>query len=272
MEAAMEGMMSDMATIWLFSLFALIFNIWIIVVAFKESTGWGIACIIGLVIFPPITLLFGILHWRRAWKPFVGWLVCLAISMFLVFQMLAGFATAAGEIVGEDGQVRGEVQDYSSHLADLVTRGEINDAQRQEELMRYTMSKMLGQSYEKKYPMTATGGDIDLDSIRGESPLDQVDVDAKIDDAIRSEDQMTDGGPQVTRYRAYIEFPFGEASQYLNRRVRISTHKGAQRIGDLIHADENIIRIEQRAHGGNIRYDVEPNEIKKLEYWGWEEY
>lgn len=270
MEAAMEGMMSDLATIWFISLLALIFNIWLIVVAFKESTGWGIACILGLFFFP-ISIIFAIMHWRIAWKPFVALLVCVAITTGLFFKMVSNTASMAENVIGEDGQLKGEVQDYGKHLENLVASGEINDAQRQEEIMKYTMSKMFGQAYEKKYPMAAGDG-VDLNAIRGESPLDKVDVDAKIDDAIRNEEQLSAQEQQPTRYRAYLEFPFKQADQYLNRRVRITTVNGVVRVGDLIDATPEIIRIEQRAHGGNLRYEVVAEEVAKLEYWGWEEY
>lgn len=44
--------------------------IWLLVVEFQESVGWGLACFF----ISPIHFLFVILHWDKAKKPFLCWL------------------------------------------------------------------------------------------------------------------------------------------------------------------------------------------------------
>ncbi len=46
---------------------ALIGGIWIIVLAFQESIWWGLGCIF----VPFVSLIFAIMHWNIAAKPFL---------------------------------------------------------------------------------------------------------------------------------------------------------------------------------------------------------
>lgn len=42
-------------------------GIWLLVVAFQESIGWGLACLI----IPFVSLIFVIMYWDKAKKPFL---------------------------------------------------------------------------------------------------------------------------------------------------------------------------------------------------------
>jgi len=65
--------------------------IWFLVTAFRESVGWGLACLF----LPFAGVIFLILHLRETWKPgaaaFLGALLCIA-------GMLSGFATVAAHM------------------------------------------------------------------------------------------------------------------------------------------------------------------------------
>lgn len=56
-------------------------GIWLLVVAFKESVWWGL----GSLFIGPVALVFTILHWQVAKKPF---LISLAGTILLVFAAL----------------------------------------------------------------------------------------------------------------------------------------------------------------------------------------
>jgi len=53
----------------------LVGGIMLLIVAFKENIGWGIACIL----IPCLTIVFAIMHWEKAKKPFLIELVGAAI-------------------------------------------------------------------------------------------------------------------------------------------------------------------------------------------------
>jgi hypothetical protein len=42
-------------------------GIWLLVVAFKESLVWGLVCLL----CPPAPIVFAIMHWEKAKKPFL---------------------------------------------------------------------------------------------------------------------------------------------------------------------------------------------------------
>ncbi len=46
---------------------ALVGGIWFLVVAFQESILWGLGCLL----FSPVSLIFLIMHWDEAGKPFL---------------------------------------------------------------------------------------------------------------------------------------------------------------------------------------------------------
>jgi hypothetical protein len=56
---------------------ALIGGIWIAVLAFQESVLWGLGCLF----IPFVSLIFVILHWDTAWKPFLIALAGVALTM-----------------------------------------------------------------------------------------------------------------------------------------------------------------------------------------------
>ena len=63
------------ALVYLGGLIALVAGIWLLVVAFKTSVWWGL----GSLLIGPVALVFVIMHWQVAKKPFLIQLVGVAI-------------------------------------------------------------------------------------------------------------------------------------------------------------------------------------------------
>lgn len=62
---------------------ALIGGVWFLIVAFQESVLWGIGC----VIIPFVSLIFLVIHWEDAKKPFLvqlAWYLPLLLGSFLI--------------------------------------------------------------------------------------------------------------------------------------------------------------------------------------------
>jgi hypothetical protein len=49
------------------ALIAVVGGIWLLVVAFQESIGWGIGCLL----CAPVAIVFAIMNWEKAKKPFL---------------------------------------------------------------------------------------------------------------------------------------------------------------------------------------------------------
>ena len=60
--------------------------IWVVVVAFKTSVLWGI----GSLIIPFVALIFAIMHWNIAKKPFFIWLG--GLVLMIIGAMMGGSA------------------------------------------------------------------------------------------------------------------------------------------------------------------------------------
>lgn len=63
----------------------LVGSIWLLVEAFKQSILWGIGCLL----LAPVTIIFMIVHWPVAKRPFFLWLKGLAVVLIAVFALHA---------------------------------------------------------------------------------------------------------------------------------------------------------------------------------------
>ena len=66
--------------------------IWFLVVAFQESILWGLGCLI----FPIFSLVFVVMHWDKANRPFL-------LQLASVVPMFAGIFLSGGMEGGMDG-------------------------------------------------------------------------------------------------------------------------------------------------------------------------
>ena len=62
---------------------AIIGGIWFLIVAFQESVLWGLGCLL----FSPVSLIFLIMHWDEAGKPFLVQLAGV-VPMFAGMMMM----------------------------------------------------------------------------------------------------------------------------------------------------------------------------------------
>jgi hypothetical protein len=61
----------------------LVGSIWLLIEAFKESILWGLGCLfLGFV-----SLIFIVVHWQRAKRPFILWLEGLALVLVAIFLL-----------------------------------------------------------------------------------------------------------------------------------------------------------------------------------------
>jgi len=67
--------------------FMLVSSLWFLVVAFRVHIGWGFACLF----IPFASLVFLVMHWRAAWKPFV-------LGLIAAVPLTAGSIIAAADM------------------------------------------------------------------------------------------------------------------------------------------------------------------------------
>ncbi len=125
-----------MATIGLFSLFMFVGYIWLLVRAFKVSTGWGL----GVMFLSPIAaIVFAVKHWESAKKPFALYLASLFLSVGLMTYKL----------------VSSDLVQSTVQLSKDVEKGKVS----QEEAGRVLGGKMADQTFDILEEFAETEGD-----------------------------------------------------------------------------------------------------------------
>lgn len=76
------------ALLFLGLVISVVAGIWFLVVAFRQSVLWGLGCLF----VPFVPLVFLIVHWAEAKRPFL-W------SLVAILPMIAGFALSGGSLV-----------------------------------------------------------------------------------------------------------------------------------------------------------------------------
>ncbi|QWP76583.1 hypothetical protein J5226_23890 [Lysobacter sp. K5869] len=71
---------------------SLVAGIWLLVVAFRENVWWGL----GSLLLSPVALVFVILHWQQAKKPFL-------INLGGLALVIAGALLSQGQSAGATG-------------------------------------------------------------------------------------------------------------------------------------------------------------------------
>ena len=71
---------------------AIVGGIWLLVVAFRESLGWGLCSLL----LPIVSLVFAITHWDDAKKPFLTNLV--GVAVVIVGILLKAGAESPGRV------------------------------------------------------------------------------------------------------------------------------------------------------------------------------
>jgi hypothetical protein len=200
--------------------------IWLIVEAFKVSVVWGVV----VLVVPAGNIVFTIVKLDRAWKP-VGVFLAGAIAI------LMGMRALAGGIQDVQGQVE---------------RGEITEEEAVRRIAEFAGAPVIGW-----FGLEMT---LELDEVN------EVDVDAKIQDAIEKETAVP-----APRYRVYKPITVAEAAHYLDQKIKVTTRDGVEREGIVMRVQGEVLTVGQRLHGGSYEYQVTPGDVKRLEVWTWDD-
>lgn len=237
---------------------AVIGGLWLLVEAFRTSIVWGLVCLF----LPIVQIGFVIAHWDRAWKPFM---VNVVGSLIIASQLLSAMPNET------ETQSMAAIQE---ELNQRVQRGEMTGDEAKAESIKLYMALMRGGNYVLPASKGDKGKDLTLRPERGQSSLDDVDVDAKIADAIAKEDRYRYQGEQgqesePTRYRVYKSITAREAGDYIGETIKVTTHKGLTREGTLMAIKDTNLVISQFVYGGNVTYTLSPGEIAMMEVYTW---
>ena len=228
------------ALIGLLGIVGLVSFIWVVVIAFKEHILWGF----GSLFVPLVIIVFGIVHWDKAKKPFLVYIIVSIIMAVLYVKIFFAMFQQAG---GMD-------------LSTQVETGQITEQEAQQQIQQ-RMAEMFG---------------IDAGQLPGttqpQSSEDQISslTEQMNERAQQAEQDAAMSEPAAQRINVFNAFRISQARQYIGEKVRVLTHSDVEKQGRLKEVKYDRLVLERNLRGGDFAFEVLFDDIKTLEVEQWE--
>ncbi|NEX20073.1 cytochrome d ubiquinol oxidase subunit II [Thiorhodococcus mannitoliphagus] len=255
------------------SLAALVSFLWLVVVAFKTHVLWGLACLF----LPFATLIFAILNWDRAAKPF---LTHVASSALIFAVAWSYFASVMPMLDADAMQLQAQnIQEVQQQILRRVQNGEMTEDEAKAEMQLAMQAALKHQPYRPSF----MGQERAVAAVKIEAK-DRADmtpeaINARIEDAIAREDarraqaaaEAAAAVPKKPTYvRRFVAKDVSSAGQDIGKAVSLTTINGLERSGDLVDISrKGELIVEQRAHGGKILYTIGPDLVGNYKVQEW---
>ena len=234
--------------------------IWLVVLAFKRSTGWGLAV---LFLSPIAAIIFAIKFWGDAKRPFLlttGSTVAMFVIVILLAGQLGGFGMLKLMREAQDGEISEEqAAQFIGETMDKWENSGLLDAQEKAELreMRAAFEQEM-----RGDRAAESGTDLAPQPSSGRSA-------SRIDSPIRVSDAERIASGSVGRKRerkrvGYVAIPVREAESHLGKPVRVVEKSGLRYDGTLAEADGDSLWVERFLVGGSVILELSEREIDTL--------
>jgi len=228
--------------------------VWLVVVAFKHSTLWGVL----VLLFSPITaIVFAVKFWPEPKKPFLLYVgsfsaYCAILLMFVVFlggpMVKMAAEMSEGEITDERAaQLMGE------HIDRMESSGLMSAADKRDlQEVREQLREQSPQPEQQNEPATLTAA----------VPLSVREISKPIDRDL-PKTQPTAPKPTATITSRDV-VPVHQIGQHVGKRLRIVMRDGNELVVRLVanHGDE--LEFERRLSSGTMTVYVDPADIRSV--------
>lgn len=249
------------------ALVGLVTFFWIVVLGFQTHIAWGLVCLL----VPLGVVVFAIVYWRRAWIPLV---LHLATGLLMFQLSMTQVEALLQNLEQVDEQQIMDFQAVETEILNRLESGEMTEQEARDEMARALAAVFSGERYRPSFLQSSVGNPAEFRVERGESSLDKVDIDAKIQAAIEQERKVRRASepPKPKWVRAWVVADAADASGHIGRTLRVTTTRGQTREGDLIAInDAGELVLEQRLQGGTVSYPITRAQIAGYELWDWVE-
>jgi hypothetical protein len=235
------GLSSGMiALMLLLSIVVLVSFIWTVVIAFKEHILWGFGCLF----VPLVIIVFGIMYWDKAKKPFLTYIIASILYAVLFFKVFFAMFQQAGVM----------------ELTTQVESGQITEQEAQQRIQQ-RMAEMFG---------------VDAEQLPGaeqpQSTEDQISVLTEQMNERAQQAEQQAAAPATQRIKVYKSFRISQARQYMGETVRVISKSGVEKQGKLKDVKYDRLVLERNLRGGDFAFEVLFNDIETIEVEQWETY
>lgn len=235
------GLSSGMiALIGVLGIIALVSFIWTVVIAFKEHILWGFGCLF----VPLVIIVFGIMHWDKAKKPFLVYIITSIIMGVMYVKIFYTMFQQAG------------VMDLTTQ----VETGQITEQEAQQQIQQ-RMAEMFG--VDAGQPPGTTPQPASEDQVS--SLTDKINERAQ-----QAEKETAMSEPAAQRIQVFNAFRLSQARQHIGEKVRVVTASGIEKQGKLTEVKKDRLVLERNLRGGDFAFEVLFDDIKTIEVEQWE--
>jgi hypothetical protein len=248
----------------LLSLVAFAAGIWLVVVAFKRSVGWGLAV---LFLSPIAAIIFAIKYWEESKKPFLiytGSFVAAIVLMVMMIGSLGGYEMMQMATSGEDISDE-EAAEFMNRTMDKWEDSGLMSAEDKRKLRE--MRQQLDQDLASGSTGTATTapGGTDRPVARrtpGSRPgtgLPRPTWKPASSGALAIPPQLASSVP-----RGYKSIPVHQADDHIGKVIRLTERSGLQHKGTLAKTDAQTLLLEKYLTAGTVGLEFRKSEIEAL--------
>jgi len=224
---------------------AMLSYIWLIVVGFKKHVLWGI----GIIFIPFVFIIFPIMNWDRAKKPFLITMISSILMIALMFEPMM------------------QVANESVQVAQQVQRGEITEQQGQEIIQKRLIQIFSG---EQGTPVITNDDLLTPEEQRIETLREELRI--KNEAALASQKYAEEQAQKEAvveekrrKVKVFSPIKISEAKNYVGKKIRVVSFEGVERQGILLSAGFDRLSVDRKLAGGGFKFDVLTKDIKTIE-------
>jgi len=245
----------------LLGLVTLVGYIWLVVVAFKRSVGWGI----GVLLLSPISaIVFAVKYWQESKKPFLVFIGSMSASIAMMFAMVAflgGFAVMSMADKMSEGEVgTAEVAALMEQQLDRIEEsGNLNEEERAQ-LQQMKQMVSVQEGGEEEAPATAS--DTDQPSAVPTPVQSQPEIHRAPTPAVETPEPENTEPSTGRKTRDVV--PMSEVGRHVGQLLRVVTEDGRTFQGRLVSANGNELVFEKYLNSGMITVPWDKTDIESL--------
>jgi len=218
--------------------------LWLIIEGFKKHVLWGL----GIFFIPLVSIIFAIMHWQAAKKPFLINLFASVLIVVVLFEPMVG------------------AMKESVQIAQRVQNGEITE-QKGQELMQQRMMQILRGKDVK--PISdedlLTPEEQHIEALREELKIKNDAARASQAYAEKQANKIKVKEEQLRKVKVFTPIKISQVKNYIGKKLRIVSFEGIERQGILESAGYDRLTLNRKLQGGQFNFDVLTKDIKTLE-------